>query len=148
MFAGIAALAAPAALPARLIVRVVVGVATLACLTGVAAGHRVGVVRDVVDQGLRDIYAVAPPFAPGAHPELHTLVILTACAFCVSIAVTAGSRPFLAAAIAVGGIGWPATILPARNTIAMGALALLAALWGDRDRRSPGSARPRSRRLP
>ena len=103
--------------------------------------------RDVVDQGLRDIYAVAPPFVPKTHSELHALVILTACAFCLAIAVTAGSRPFLAAAVAAGGIGWPATILPARNTIAMGALALLAALWpivisGLRDRRGlvPGAA--------
>ena len=127
--------------------RVAVAVVTLGRPDLVAAGHSVGAIRDVVDQGLRDIYAVAPPFVPKTHPELHALVILTACAFCLAIAVTAGSRPFLAAAVAVGGIGWPATILPARNTIAMGALALLAALWpivigGLRDRRGlvPGAA--------
>ena len=74
-------------------------------------------------------------------------MIVTACTFCLAIAVTADSRPFVAAAIAAGGIGWPATILPSRNTIAMGALALLAALWpivvsGLRDRRGlvPGAA--------
>ena len=138
---------APVALPARLTVRVVVAVATLGGLTLIAVGRSVGAVRDVVDQGLRDIYAVAPPFVPTTHSELHTLVIVTACAFCLAIAVTAGSRPFFAAAIAAGGIGWPATILPSRNTISMGALALLAALWpivvsGLRDRRGlvPGAA--------
>ena len=67
--------------------------------------------------------------------------------FCLAIAVTAGSRPFLAAAVTAAGLGWPATILPARNTIAMGALGLLAALWpiviaALRDRRGlvPGAA--------
>ena len=90
---------------------------------------------------------MAPPFVVASHPELHVLVILTACAFCLAIAVTAGSRPFVAAAITAAGLGWPATILPARNTIAMGALGLFAALWpvviaGLRDRRGlvPGTA--------
>ncbi len=116
-------------------------------LTIVLAGTSVGAVREVVDQGLSDIYAVAPPFVVTSHPELHVLVILTACAFCLAIAVTAGSRPFVAAAITAAGLGWPATILPARNTIAMGALGLFAALWpvvvaGLRDRRGlvPGAA--------
>ena len=147
VFAAVVALAVPAALPSRPAVRVAVAVVTLGGLTVVAAGRSVGAIREVVDQGLRDIYAVAPPFVPKTHFELHALVILTACAFCLVIAITAGSRPFVAAAVAVGGIGWPATILPARNTIAMGALALLAALWpivigGVRDRRGivPGAA--------
>lgn len=146
-FAGVAALAIPTALPSRLAARVGVGLVTLIVLTIATAGTSVGEVRDLVDQGLRDIYAVAPPFVPADHTELHALVIFTACAFCLGIAVTAGSRPFIAAAAAAGGIGWPATILPARNTIAMGALALLAALWpividGVRDRRGlvPGTA--------
>ncbi len=146
-FVGLAALAVPAAVPSRLVVRAAVGVVSLVALTLVAAGTSVGAMRDVVDQGLRDIYAVAPPFVPQTHPELHALVILTACAFCLAIAITAGDRPFFAAAVAAGGIGWPATILPARNTLAMGALALLAALWpivagGVRDRRGlvPGVA--------
>ena len=85
-FAGIAALAVPAALPSRLAVRVAVAVVTLVGLTLVVAGTSVGASEDVVDQGLRDIYAVAPPFVPKTHPELHALVILTACAFCLAIA--------------------------------------------------------------
>ena len=140
VFIGLAALAVPTALPSRLVVRVIVAVVTLAALTLIETGTGISAIRDVVNQGLRDIYAVAPPFAPEAHVELHGLVILTAGAFCLAIAVTAADRPFLTAAIATGGIGWPATILPARNTIAVGALALLAALWpivigGLRDRR-------------
>jgi transglutaminase-like putative cysteine protease len=147
VFVGIAVLAVPAAVPTRLIARIAVATATLVGLTVVTAGTGRTAIGDVVDQGLQDIYAVAPPFIPSSHPELHTLVVLTACAFCVAIAVTAGTRPFIAAAIAAAGLGWPATILPARNTVAMGALALLAALWpivigGLRDRRGlvPGVA--------
>ena len=62
VFAGIAAVAALAAVPSRLTARVAVAVATLGGLTLIAVGHTAGAVRDVVDQGLRDIYAVAPPF--------------------------------------------------------------------------------------
>ena len=132
----------------RGLIRVVAALAVLLGLTIVLAGSSVGAVRDVVDQGLSDIYAVAPPFVVESHPELNVLVILTACAFCLAVAVTAGSRPFVAAAITAAGLGWPATILPARNTIAMGALGLFAALWpvviaGLRDRRGlvPGTAK-------
>ena len=140
-------------MPAKARVRVVAALAVLLGLTIALAGSSVGAVREVVDQGLSDIYAVAPPFVVESHPELHVLVILTACAFCLAIAVTAGSRPFVAAAITAAGLGWPATILPARNTIAMGALGLFAALWpvviaGLRDRRGlvPGHGDTRRRR--
>jgi transglutaminase-like putative cysteine protease len=146
-FAGVAALAVTVALPSRALIRVGVALAILVGLTIALAGSSVGAVREVVDQALSDIYAVAPPFIPASHSELHTLVILTACDFCLAIAVTAGDRPFVAAAITAAGLGWPATILPARNTIAMGMLGLLAALWpvvirGLRDRRGlvPGAA--------
>jgi len=146
-FAGIAALAVPVALPASVLARVAAALAILLALTVSLAGSSVGAVRDVVDQALSDVNAVAPPFAAASHAELHTLVILTACAFCLAIAITAGSRPFVAAAITAGGLGWPATVIPSRNTIAMGALVLLAALWpvaigGLRDRRGlvPGAA--------
>ena len=83
LFAAVVALAVPAALPSRPAVRVVVALVTLGGLTLVAAGRSVGAIREVVDQGLRDIYAVAPPFVPKTHSELHALVILTACAFCL-----------------------------------------------------------------
>ena len=107
VFIGLVALAIPAALPSRLEVRVAVAVLTLLMLTLVTAGTSLGAIHDVVAQGLRDIYAVAPPFVPTAHPELHALVLLAACAFCLALAVTAGSKPFLAAAVAAGGVGWP-----------------------------------------
>jgi len=101
----------------------------------------------MADRGLRDFYAAVLPFDPAAHHEMHVLVVLAAAVFCLAIAVTAGSRPFVAAAIAAGGVGWPATIQPERSTLAMGALALLAALWpvvivgvGDRRGLVPGAA--------
>ena len=128
-FAGVALLAFPAAVPARTALRVAVAALLLLGLMIAAAGRTVADVRDVVDRGLSDIYAVAPPFAVASHRELHILVIVAASAFCLAIAITAASRPFVAAAITAAGIGWPTTIMPGRNTIAMGALALLAALW-------------------
>ena len=139
-FAGLAALAIPAALPARAVARIAVALVTLLGLTILVAGSSLGAVREIVDQGSRDIYAVAPPFIAASHPELDTLVILGASVLCLAIAVTAGRHPFVAAAVTAGGVGWPVTILPARNTIATGALAVFAALWpvvigGVRDRR-------------
>ena len=50
-------------------VRVVVALVMLGGLTVVAAGRSVGAIRDVVDHGLRDIYAVAPPFARRRIPS-------------------------------------------------------------------------------
>ena len=129
VFAGVAALSLASAVPARLPLRIALGAATLAGLTLAAAGTRVHEVRQLVDRGLEDIYDTAPPFVAHSHHELHVLVLLAAAAFCIAVAVTAGSRPFLAAGVAAAGLGWPATVMPDRNTLAMGALGLAAALW-------------------
>ena len=146
-FVAVAAATLLASLPSRLRSRVAVAVLVLLGLTVAVAGATPAAVREVVRRGAQDIYAVAPPFDAVAHPELHALVLLAAAGFGLGIAVTAGSRPFVAAAVTAGGVGWAATILPARNTVGMGALALLAALWpvvvgGVRDRRGlvPGAA--------
>jgi len=146
-FVAVAAAALLASLPTRLRSRVAVAVLVLLGLTTAVGGATPAAVRDVIRRGAQDIYAVAPPFDAVAHPELHALVLLAAAGFALGIAVTAGSRPFVAAAVTAGGVGWAATILPARNTVGMGALALLAALWpmvvcGARDRRGlvPGAA--------
>ena len=145
-FAGIAALALLTAVPARMAARIAVALGTLVGLTLLVAGTTAHEVRRVADRGLSDIYAVAPPLVPKDHRELHVLVLLTAAAFCLAAAATAGTRPFVAAAVTAAGLGWPATVLPARNTLAMGVLGLLAALWpvlvsGARDRRAivPGA---------
>ncbi len=139
-FAAVAAAALLASLPNRLRSRVAVAVLVLLGLIAVIAGATPGAVREVVRRGAQDVYAVAPPFDAVAHPELHALVLLAAAGFGLGIAVTAGSRPFVAATLTAAGVGWAATILPSGNTVAMGALALLAALWpvavsGVRDRR-------------
>lgn len=146
LFAGLAALSLVAALPTRLRDRVAVAAGGLAVLVLVGAGTSLHELRLVVDRGLRDIYALAPPFVPGDHHELHVLVVLTAAAFCLAVSATAGSHRFVAAGVTAAGVGWPATVLPERNTIAMGALGLLGALWplvvaGARDRRAvvPGA---------
>ena len=84
---------------------------------------------EIVERGLSDAYAIAPPFAASAHTELHVLVAVLGAAFAVGVAATAWSRPFVAATITAAGIGIPATVNPSRNTIAMGAVALVAVLW-------------------
>ena len=104
-------------------------------------------VRDVVDRGLRDIYAVAPPFAASRHGELHALVMLTVAAFCLAIAITACSPALRGGRRHGGRRRLAGDDLGRRGTrVAMGALALLAALWpvllgGVRDRRALASRR-------
>jgi transglutaminase-like putative cysteine protease len=129
LFAAVAALALVAALPERMPRRLLVAGGMLLVLTLAAAGRTVYAIQDVVHRGLVDVYTAIPPFPAHAHPELHALVLLTAFAFCGGVAATAGSRPFVGAALTAGGIGWPATVVTERNTIAMGALGLLAVLW-------------------
>jgi len=86
-------------------------------------------VGEIVDRGVSDAYALAPPFVAATHTELVVLVALLAAAFALVAAVTSGDRPFVTAIVVAAGVGIPATINPSRNTIAMGALALLAVLW-------------------
>jgi transglutaminase-like putative cysteine protease len=147
VFVAVAGVTLLAAVPRTLRSRTAVAGAVLIGLTLLYAGSTATAMRDVADRGLRDFYAVPLPFDPLAHPEMHALVALATVMFGLTIAVTAGSRPLVAAAMAAGGVAWPATILPAQNTLAMGGLALLAALWpvvvtGARDRRGfvPGIA--------
>ena len=86
-------------------------------------------VGEVIDRGLSDANAIATPFAASRHTELHVLIVVLGAAFAVAVAGTAGRRPFVAATIIAAGIGIPATVNPLRNTIAMGAVALVAVLW-------------------
>ena len=128
-FVAVAAVVLLAALPARLPARLAVAGAVFTTVTVATVELSSATLRGIADRGLTDAFAVAPPFIASSHPELHVLVFLAAAAFGLGIAATAASRPFAAAAITIAGIGWAATILPARDTIVMGALALLAALW-------------------
>jgi len=147
VFVAVAVAVLLASLPATLRSRLAVAGMVLVGVAVAVVGATPSAVGDVVDRGMGDIYTVAPPFAVGAHQELHSLVVMAVLLFGLGIAVTAGSSPLFAAAVTATGVGVAATILPARNTIAMGVLALLAALWpvavsGVRDRRGlvPGAA--------
>jgi transglutaminase-like putative cysteine protease len=78
--------------------------------------------------GVVDFYAVFLPFDPGPNPEMHALVLCAIFGFVLAAALLiAARRPLAAAAVTVAGIGWPATLLGGR-TVAVGALALAAAL--------------------
>ncbi len=134
-------------LPMRQGARSVVAVAVLVGSAIVLVEIAPGSVGAVVDRGLADAYTIATPFAAARHPELHVLTVLLGAAFALGAAATAGRRPFVAATITAAGIGIPATVNPSRNTIAMGALALVAVLWplavagmADRGGLAPGVA--------
>jgi transglutaminase-like putative cysteine protease len=78
--------------------------------------------------GVVDFYAVFLPFEPTRSPEMHSLVLCAIFGFVLAIALlVAARRPLAAAAVTVAAIGWPATLLGGR-AVAIGALALAAAL--------------------
>jgi protein-glutamine gamma-glutamyltransferase len=85
-------------------------------------------VAGMVDQGIGDFYRVLLPFAPEQNPEMHALVLVAVFGFVLAAALlVASGRPLGGAAVTVAGAGWPAT-LGGDETIAVGALALAAAL--------------------
>jgi transglutaminase-like putative cysteine protease len=78
--------------------------------------------------GIVDFYAVFLPFEPTRSPEMHSLVLCAIFGFVLATALlVAARRPLAAAAVTVAAIGWPATLLGGR-AVAIGALALAAAL--------------------
>jgi len=80
--------------------------------------------------GLRDAPAVEAPFAPGAFPTLHGLVVATAfgLALVTSLGVAGGRTRVLTAAVAAG-VGFPAVLLEDAHALRLGLLALAAVLW-------------------
>jgi hypothetical protein len=83
---------------------------------------------DAVQRGLDDFYGVLLPFDPQRTPEMHTLVVLAIFGFVLAASLlVAARRPLGAAAVTVAGAGWPATLMGGQ-AIAIGALALAAAL--------------------
>ena len=85
------------------------------------------VLRDAAN-GVVDFYEVFLPFEPGPNPEMHSLVLSAIFGFVLATALlVAVRRPLAAAAVTVAGIGWPATLLGGK-AVAVGALALAAAL--------------------
>ena len=87
----------------------------------VPLGEEIGV-------GIADFYRVVLPFQPGANPGMHGLMLAAIFAFVVAVSLlAASSRPVGAAAVTVVGVGWPATLVDG-GSVAIGALALAAAL--------------------
>ena len=85
-------------------------------------------VADAAGRGIADFYSVLLPFGPEANPEMHALTLLAIFGFVLSVSLlVAGSRPVGAAAATVVGAGWPATLVGGQ-AVAVGALALAAAL--------------------
>ena len=83
---------------------------------------------DAAGNGFADFYRVLLPLDPRGNPDMHGLVLAAIFVFVLATALlVASSRPVAAAAVAVGGAGWPATLVDGQ-TVALGALALAAAL--------------------
>ncbi len=83
---------------------------------------------DAVRRGIGDYYGVVLPFDPTLHPEMHALLLVAVFAFVTTTALlVAARRPLIAAGVAVGAAGWPATLV-SDSGVATGALALAAAL--------------------
>jgi len=87
-----------------------------------------GPLVDDVSRGVADFYRVGLPFDPGQSTEMHALVLVATFGFAAGIALClAAARPGAAMALVVAGVGWPATLIGA-DAVALGALALAAAL--------------------
>jgi hypothetical protein len=85
-------------------------------------------VVDAVSRGTGDYYSVLLPFDPTQHPEMHALLLVAIFGFATATALlVAARRPLIAAAVTVGAVGWPATLV-SDGGVAVGALALAAAL--------------------
>jgi transglutaminase-like putative cysteine protease len=81
-----------------------------------------------VARGVVDFYDVFLPFEPAPNPEMHALVLTAVFGFTLAIGLlVAARRPLAAAAVTIAGVGWPATLLGGA-ALAVGALALAAAL--------------------
>lgn len=81
-----------------------------------------------VSHGIGGFYRVLLPLSPEANPEMHGLVLVAIFGFVLAVSLLASaSRPLGAAAVTVAGAGWAATLVDGQ-TVALGALALAAAL--------------------
>jgi transglutaminase-like putative cysteine protease len=81
-----------------------------------------------IARGVVDFYDVYLPFESAPNPQMHSLVLSAIFGFSLAIGIlVAARRPLAAAAVTVAGVGWPATLLGG-TAIAVGALALAAAL--------------------
>jgi len=85
-------------------------------------------VAEAVYRGVGDYYSVVLPFDPASHAEMHALVLVAVFGFVAATAFLVASRRAVSpAALTVAGVGWPATLV-SDDAVAIGALALAAAL--------------------
>jgi transglutaminase-like putative cysteine protease len=79
-------------------------------------------------RGFLDFYDVQVPFDPGAHPRMHSVLLVALFAFTLWVGLAAAARrPGLAAVGLVVGMGWPGTLLPGHDLL-RGALLLAGVL--------------------
>ena len=91
--------------------------------------HVLEPILESLSLGVGDYYGVVLPFDPLRHPEMQSVLLLAIFGFVALVALLiASERPFSAAAVTIGAIGWPATLLDA-GAVSLGAVALAAVLW-------------------
>jgi len=81
-----------------------------------------------IGNGIGDFYRILLPLEPARNGDMHGVVLLAIFGFVLGASLlVAASKPLGAAAVVVAGAGWPATLVSG-ETVALGALALAAAL--------------------
>jgi transglutaminase-like putative cysteine protease len=79
-------------------------------------------------RGFLDFYDVQVPFDPGAHPRMHSVLLVALFAFTLWVSLAAAARrPGLASVGLVVGVGWPGTLVPGHDLL-RGALLLAGVL--------------------
>jgi transglutaminase-like putative cysteine protease len=88
-----------------------------------------GPVLDGIRQGFLDFYDTELPFNRLDFQLMHSVVLLAIFGFVALAGIfIVARRPVLAALAVVGGVGWPATIMPGDYPLRTGALALAGVL--------------------
>ena len=88
-----------------------------------------GPVLDRFYNGVGGYYDVTVPFNALEHQRMHGVLLLAIFGFCVVLAQSlAARRPMPALLAVIAGAGWPAALYPSQS-IALGAMILVAALW-------------------
>ena len=86
-------------------------------------------VLDRFSNGVGGYYDVTVPFSAVEHQRMHGVLLLAIFGFCAVLAQSVAARRPLPALLAViAGAGWPAALYPSQS-IALGAMILVGALW-------------------
>jgi protein-glutamine gamma-glutamyltransferase len=86
-------------------------------------------VFDRFANGVGGYYDVSVPFSALEHQRMHGVLLLAIFGFCAVLAQSVAARRPMAALLAViAGAGWPAALYPSQS-IALGAMILVASLW-------------------